>query len=67
LPLLQRGAGITKEGATWELKTLKQKEDRIPRYFLSSKPPISYPIIPLAYPDYAEQEPGKGKESVREE
>ena len=55
------------EGATWELKTLEQKEDRIPRYFLSSKPPISYPIIPLAYPDYAEQEPGKGKESVREE
>lgn len=37
LPLLQRGAGITKQGATWELKTLEQKKDRVPRYFLSSK------------------------------
>lgn len=43
-----RGAGITKQRATWELKTLEQKEDRVHRSFLSSKPPIPYPIIPLA-------------------
>ena len=41
-----------------------ETKDRIPRSCLSSHPSISCPIISLAYPDYAEQEPEKDKESV---